>query len=67
MKQNARCYVFMTVAKQICILDKCGVSLSCECKLKLAQTKRVSEGGGGGGGEGVILATADVAKRELGH
>ena len=63
MKQNAKRYVFITFAKQICILE-CGVSLSCERKLKLAQTKRVSEGRGRGG---VILATVNVAKRELGH
>ena len=44
-KQNAKRCVFMTVARQICILEY-GVSLSCKRGLKRTQTKTgVSEGG----------------------
>ena len=47
-KRNANRCVFMTVARQICILEY-GVSLSCKRGLKRTQTKTgVSEGGGGG-------------------
>ena len=45
-KQNAKRCVFMTVARQICILEY-GVSLSCKRGVKRTQTKTgVSEGGG---------------------
>ena len=48
-KRAKRC-VFMTVARQICILEY-GVSFSCKRGLKRTQTKTgVSVGGGGGGG-----------------
>ena len=62
-KQNAKPCVFMTVAKQICILE-CGVSLSCKRGLKRTQTKTGVTGGGGGGGE-KIHANVTAAKREL--
>ena len=59
-KQNAKRCVFMTVARQICILEY-GVSLSCKRGLKRTQTKTgVSEGGGE-----KIHANVNAAKREL--
>ena len=49
-KQNAKRCVFMTVARQICILEY-GVSLSLKGGLKGTETKTgVFEVGGGGGG-----------------
>ena len=60
-KQNAKRCVFMTVARQICILEY-GVSLSCKRGLKRTQTKTgVSEGGGGE----KIHANVNAAKREF--